>query len=249
MRPKRRASSICAAAVSGSPDKRGAHRGHQLADIGLDRANLVLDRAQARRVGAGERALHRDLDHLGREAVGVDPGDEHPRGVGLTQPQQQPGALGDPVDRIDVAGRAGLGQQRIAQGDMRPARRQRRVHSAHQARQEGAARTAPRNTSRARYPPGRAGRRPTGRGGHARDIRPAAAAPASWSAVSVCVTTSLSPGPVDSAPALAGWFETGDAAFTPVDGAGAGCAGGGAPCCASAGIANATHRSRQSAAA
>ena len=68
--------------------------------------DAVLDRAQRRRVGVGERALHRDLDHLGREAVGVDAGDQHPRRIGLAHPQQQPGALGDPVDRIDVARRA-----------------------------------------------------------------------------------------------------------------------------------------------
>ena len=39
---------------------------------------------------------------FGREAVGVDAGDQHPRRVGLAHAKQQPGALGDPVDRIDV---------------------------------------------------------------------------------------------------------------------------------------------------
>ena len=59
-----------------------------------------------RRIGIGERALHRDLNHLGREAVGIDAGDQHPRRVGFAHAQQQPGAFGDPVDRIDVARRA-----------------------------------------------------------------------------------------------------------------------------------------------
>ena len=47
----------------------------------------------------GERALNADLDHLGREAVGIDPGDEQSRGVGLAKAKQQPRPLGDPVDR------------------------------------------------------------------------------------------------------------------------------------------------------
>ncbi len=47
-----------------------------------------------------------DLGHLRREAVGIDTGDQHPRGVGLAEPKKQPGALRDPVDRVDVGRRA-----------------------------------------------------------------------------------------------------------------------------------------------
>ena len=40
-------------------------------------ADRAFDRTQRRRVGVGERALHGDLHHLGREAVGIDPGGLH----------------------------------------------------------------------------------------------------------------------------------------------------------------------------
>ena len=38
----------------------------------------------------------RDLHHLGRETVGIDAGDEHPRRIGLAESKQQPGTLGRP---------------------------------------------------------------------------------------------------------------------------------------------------------
>ena len=87
-------------ATSTSPGPAAERRGSYL-------RIAVLDGAQGRRVGAGKRALDRDLGHLGREAVGIDPGDQHPRRIGLAHAQQQPGPLGGPVDRIDTGRRAG----------------------------------------------------------------------------------------------------------------------------------------------
>ena len=102
MRPKRRAWSIIRRGGFRLAGQRCAHRLDQPLDTRVILANSVFERAQRRRVGIGERALDRDLRHLRREAVGIDAGHQHPRRIGLAQPQQQPGALGDPVDRIDV---------------------------------------------------------------------------------------------------------------------------------------------------
>ena len=69
-----------------------------------------------------------------------------------------------------------LASKRVAQRDMRPARRDRRIHPPHQGRQESAARVAPRHRRRGPRRPGRARRRPKGRAAPSPDIRPAAAA-------------------------------------------------------------------------
>ena len=178
MRPWRRASSIWAAALSGSPGKRRAHRLDQRADARLIFADAVLERAQRRRVGIGERALHRDLDHLRREAVGVDAGDQHPRRIGLAQPQQQPGALGDPVDRIDVARRAAPWRAARRAARYAPSARRSACPSAASGSTGRCRSRRPTGRRRGRRRPGRGGRRPTGRAAPCRDIRPAAAAAA-----------------------------------------------------------------------
>ena len=43
-----------------------------------------------------------DLDHARRIMLDVDRLDQHPRRIGLAHAQQQGGALGDPVDRVDA---------------------------------------------------------------------------------------------------------------------------------------------------
>ena len=143
MRPKRRDWSIIAAADSGWPASAGAHRLHQRANRRIIFADAVLERTQGRRIGIGERALNRDLHHLRGESVGIDPRHEHARGIRLAETQKQPGAFGDPVDRMDVARGMEIGEQRIAQRHVRPARGDRRVHPPHQGGEEGAARIAP----------------------------------------------------------------------------------------------------------
>ena len=57
---------------------------------------------------------------------------------------------------LTPSGACSLGKQGIAQRDMRPARRDRRVHAAHQGRQEGTAGAAPRIVGEPRVAPGRA---------------------------------------------------------------------------------------------
>ncbi len=145
IRPRRRAPSICAAAVSGSPAS-AAHIASTSGTIfGSIFCDAVLQRAQAGRIGVRQRALHADLEHPRREAVDVDAGDDHPRRIGLAHPQQQPGALGGPVDRIHVArrGRA-RASSALRKRDMRPARRDRRVHRRISAGEKGSAGAAPR---------------------------------------------------------------------------------------------------------
>jgi hypothetical protein len=66
-------------------------------------------------------ALDGDVRELGGEIGDVDPGDEHPRGVGLTHPQEEPGALRDPVGGIDPIGCWRAGEECVAQRDMQPA--------------------------------------------------------------------------------------------------------------------------------
>ena len=189
MRPWRRASSICAEAVSGSPASDAHIAWTSCANRRVVFADAALDRAKRRRVGVGKRALHRDLHHLRREAVGIDAGDQHARRIRLAHAQQQPGALGDPVDRVDVARRARLGEQRIAKRDMRPARRDRRVHPAHQASTGKRRWPRPRDRRRGRAQPDRARRRPTDRAAPSRDIRSAAAAGCGWRLGGVTTST------------------------------------------------------------
>ncbi len=144
IRPRRRAESTCAEAVSGSPASAAhiASTSWTMFAVGL--LDAVLQAGKARRVGIRQRALHADLEHARREAVDVDAGHDHPRRVRFAHAQQQPGALGGPVDRVHVARSRAPRKQGIAQRDMRPARRDRRFHPAHQGGEEGAARAAPR---------------------------------------------------------------------------------------------------------
>ena len=124
--------------------KRGAHRLDQRPDRWIIFADAVLERAEGGGIGVGEPALDRDLDHLRRELVGVDSGHQQSRGVGLAQPQQQPGAFRDPIHGVNVDRRMDACKQRIAQRDMRPARGDRSRHPPHQRRQERPVRPAPR---------------------------------------------------------------------------------------------------------
>jgi hypothetical protein len=80
--------------------------------------------------------LHRDLEHLGRELIDVDRLDEHPRRVRFTHPQQEPGALGDEIHRMRIAGRLNARNERPAKQDGHPARGKRRIEPTHQRRQE-----------------------------------------------------------------------------------------------------------------
>ena len=66
-------------------------------------------------------------------------------GVRFAHADQEPRALGGPVDRIDVPRSGGPSKQGVAQRDMCPARRDRRLHAPQQGAEEGAARSTPRD--------------------------------------------------------------------------------------------------------
>ena len=102
-----------------------------------------LEWTQRRRITIRERALHRDLHHLRREPVGIDPCNQHPSRVRFPHSKQQPGAFRDPVDGMNIGRSDRLREQRVTKRDMRPARGDGRVHPPHQGREECAARSAP----------------------------------------------------------------------------------------------------------
>ena len=146
IRPRRRASSICAAADSGDPDN-DEHSPDHRAHVGVVFTDAGLDRAQRGRIGVGQRALHRDLEHLGVKRSLSTPATSI-RAHRLRHPQQQPLSLGHPVDRIDLARGAGADQQpsRKAICAQRDATA---FPSAASGRQESTARSAPRVAAKA----------------------------------------------------------------------------------------------------
>ena len=143
IRPRRRAESTCAAARLRLARERRAHGVDQLDDIAVGPFDAFLERTKARRIGVGQSALHPDLVHARREAIDVDAGHDHPRRVGFAHPQEQPRPLRRPIDGVHIARCRASRKHRIAQSDMRPARRDRRLHPPHQAGEESPARASP----------------------------------------------------------------------------------------------------------
>ena len=176
-RPRRRAGSMSAAARSDSPASEAQIAVDQRRDPRLDLGKPGFDRAQRRRVAVGQRrpaaatwtilGVKRSVSTLATSsrAASASPSRSSSQARSATQSAGW-----------TSAGAGGLREQRVAQPDLRPARRERR-------RRCGAA--GPTGTCRCRAPRPRAeaerrrvaaSRPAPGRGGGRRDIRPAAAA-------------------------------------------------------------------------
>ena len=182
IRPRRRAPIDLRGRGFRLAGKRRAHRVDQLDDVRID---LLRCRPAAGTAPAGS-ALASALctptwNILRREAVDVDAGDDHPRGVGLAHPQQQPGALRGPIDRVHVPRRArACASSALRKRDMRPARRQSACPSGASGSRGRPRCAAPRRRRRGRARPDRAVRQCAGRAARGPDIRPAAEAARSF---------------------------------------------------------------------